>query len=93
VDSNVAERIGNIVARGVPRKMSSSWLASSRLLKTKTLTLLLTTSSTITTRCFGDGGWYMKSMLKRREYGEERIRKEKQMGRTEEIKQYNYYPQ
>ena len=46
VDLNVAARIGNVVARGARRKMSSSWLASSRLMKTKTLTLLLTTSST-----------------------------------------------
>ena len=51
VDLNVAARIGNVVARGARRKMSSSWLTSSRLMKTKTLTLLLTTSSTITTRC------------------------------------------
>ena len=46
VDLNVAARIGNVVVRGAPRKISSSWLTSSRLMKTKTLTLLLTTSST-----------------------------------------------
>ena len=43
---NVAARIGSVVASGARRKMSSSWLASLILMKTKTLTLLLTTSST-----------------------------------------------